>query len=238
MDKIKKILNKAEDYLNLSFSEKQIDQFQVYAEMLVDWNKKINLTSIVDFEEIVVKHFVDSLTLTKYVKIKEQDSVIDIGTGAGFPGIPIKIMNNSINLTLLDSLNKRLVFLKELLSCLGLDANIVHLRAEDGGRQKFFREKFDIVTSRAVAKLNVLSELCLPYVKVNGFFVSMKGDLEESEIERAKGAIDLLGGKIEKVERFVLPNRDKRSVVIIKKIKETPNIYPRIKTKISKKPLD
>lgn len=238
MDKIKRALSNSEDYLGSKFNEKQIDQFQSYAEMLVDWNKKINLTSIVDFEEIVVKHFVDSLTLTKHVKIKEQDSVIDIGTGAGFPGIPIKIMNNSINLTLLDSLNKRLVFLKELLSCLGLDANLVHLRAEDGGGQDFFREKFDIATSRAVAKLNVLSELCLPYVKINGFFVAMKGDLEESEIERAKGAIDLLGGKIEKVERFVLPNRDKRSIVIIKKVKETPHIYPRIKTKISKNPLD
>ncbi len=223
--------------LGINLNEKAISRFETYMEMLIEWNKKINLTAIVNPDEIEIKHFYDSLLAYVYLNPQESLKLIDIGTGAGFPGIPIKIANPSLELTLLDSLNKRLLFLKELLQNLELDAEILHLRAEEGARQENLRENFDIAISRAVAPLNILSEYCLGYVRVNGCFIAMKGPSAFAEIETANNAIELMGGYIEEVKELELPDESKRIIIKIKKIKKTPEVYPRHGAKISKKPL-
>ena len=205
--------------------------------LLIEWNKKINLTAITEPNEIILKHFVDSLTISKY--ISDGTRVVDVGTGAGFPGIPLKIYRQDIEITLLDSLQKRINFLDEVIKELNLEKiEIIHSRVEDFGKDKRYREKFDIATSRAVANLATLSEYLLPLVKVGGKVISMKGSLIEEELENSKNAIKILGGKIEKVDEFNLPNSDiSRNIVLIDKIKETPNKYPRKAGEPSKKPL-
>ena len=225
------------DKLGITLSEIQLKQFYNYMNLLMEWNKKINLTAITEPNEIILKHFVDSLTILKY--ISDGTRVVDVGTGAGFPGIPLKIYRQDTEITLLDSLQKRINFLDEVIRELNLEKiETIHSRVEDFGKDKKYREKFDIATSRAVANLATLSEYLLPLVKVGGKVISMKGSLIEEELENSKNAIKILGGKIEKVDEFNLPNSDiSRNIVLIDKIKETPNKYPRKAGEPSKKPL-
>ena len=218
-------------------TELQQEQFEKYKDLLLEWNEKINLTAITEEDDIIVKHFVDSMTILKY--IEEGKSIVDVGTGAGFPGIPVKIAKSNIEVTLVDSLNKRLLFLEDVISKLNLkQIKTVHSRAEEFGQNKIYREKFDVATSRAVANLSVLVEYLLPLVKVGGKCICMKGSEIEDELKNSKEAIKILGGQIESVEEFTLPDSDiKRNIVIIKKINNTPNKYPRKPGVPSKNPL-
>ncbi len=222
--------------INIELNENQISNFFKYKNVLLETNKYINLTAITEERDIIVKHFIDSLTINKY--ITQNSSLIDVGTGAGFPGIPIKIIREDINVVLIDSLNKRINFLNNVTKELNLkNIKAVHSRAEDAGQNKEFREKFDFVTARAVSNLATLSELCLPFLKVNGIFICMKGNSVE-EIENAEKAISILGGKIISVEKFVLPDSNiERNIILIKKIKETPSKYPRKAGLPSKQPI-
>ncbi len=224
------------DEINVCISEEKLEKFYEYKEMLKEWNEKINLTAIIEDKEIILKHFIDSLMINKY--IGKNVSLIDIGTGAGFPGIPIKIVNEDINLTLMDSLNKRLIFLDEVCKKIELkNVNIVHGRAEDFGKDKRYREKFDVATARAVANMNVLLEYCLPFVKVGGIFICMKGNNIE-EIKETEKALEVLGGRIEKIENVYLPGTDiERNIIIVKKIKSTSKEYPRKAGLPSKQPI-
>lgn len=215
----------------------QLSQFEQYAVMLREWNEKMNLTAITDEEGIAVKHFVDSISILRFQNLNGKCDVIDIGTGAGFPGIPLKIMRPDIKLTLLDSLNKRLIFLDELCRQLGIESVLVHSRAEDGARMTEYREKFDFAVSRAVAGLPALCEYCLPYVKVGGKFIAMKGPDGENEITVAKNAFNILGGKVENISHITLPDDSSRTIIEFVKIKNTSEKYPRKGTKINKNPL-
>ncbi len=221
-----KLKIKAEE-IGITLSENQLNQFEIYMKMLLDWNEKINLTAITDEDEIILKHFVDSLTIAKY--IGENDSVADIGTGAGFPGIPLKIVKENNKIVLIDSLNKRINFLNEVIKENNLKNILaVHSRAEEIGHDKKYRGQFDIVTSRAVARLNVLLEYMMPLVKVGGKCICMKGPNIEEELEEAKKAIEILGGKLESVNEITLPGSDnKRTIIIIKAVKQLANKYPR-----------
>ena len=212
-------------------------KLNLYGNLLLEWNEKINLTAITDPEEVVIKHFLDCILFLKQVDLPQNAKVIDVGTGAGFPGVVLKIMREDIDLTLLDGLNKRLVFLNEVLNQLGLTADTVHARAEEAGKNPIYREKYDIACARAVARLNVLSEYCLPFVKQNGQFVALKGPSSEEELAEAGKALSLLGGDAGKIICEKLPTGDERSFVLIKKISQTPPKYPRISAKISKLPL-
>ncbi len=226
---------KLEEYIELS--DKQIKQFELYSELLVEWNEKINLTAITEKEEIVLKHFIDSLTISKY--IDKDCKMIDIGTGAGLPGIPLKICYENINVTLLDSLNKRVVFLKDVIDKLELkNIEAIHSRAEELARNPKYREKYDIAVARAVSNLSTLLEYLMPYVKVGGKCICMKGPNIKDEISLAKNALYELGGEIEKIDNFKLPDSDlERNLIIIKKIKNTNRKYPRKSGIPSKNPL-
>ena len=215
-------------------SEELIHKFYKYMNLLIEWNEKINLTTIIEPKEIIEKHFLDSITVLPY--IKQNDSIIDVGTGAGFPGIPIKIMKNDITVTLLDSLQKRVNFLNEVINQLKL-ANIesIHSRAEDYASKK--REKYDVAVSRAVANMSTLSEYLLPFVKNGGCAIFMKGPNIQEELEESKKAIKLLGGKIEKIDNFALSNGNERNIIIISKIQETPARFPRKAGKPAKEPI-
>lgn len=230
-------LKNAAEAEGFALSDNQLAAFQKYAELLVEWNQKMNLTAITEPEEIAVKHFVDSLMLLKYIDIPENGALIDVGTGAGFPGIPIKIFSSSVQVTLLDALNKRVGFLDTVSKALGQNNRCLHLRAEEGGRKPELREQFDVATARAVASMATLAEYCLPYVKIGGVFAALKGFEIEEELEEAKPAIKLLGGKIERVEQYTLAGEQKRSVVIIKKISQVSTKYPRSSAKMAKNPL-
>jgi 16S rRNA (guanine(527)-N(7))-methyltransferase RsmG len=221
--------------LNIALDDTAVENFDTYATELVEWNKKMNLTAITEPDDIVIKHFVDCLMLLKYVDIPQNSTLIDVGTGAGFPAVPIKIARNDIQITLMDSLNKRLVFLEDVLSKCSLDCELIHSRAEDLGKNSEYRESYDIATARAVAPLNILSEYCLPFVKVGGLFVALKGSSDE--VTTAQNAIKELGGEIIDNVSYKLSNSDPRSIVIIKKISQTPTKYPRKSKKISSQPL-
>ena len=213
----------------VELNEKQLSQFLRYYEMLIDWNEKINLTAITEFEEVLKKHFLDSISIGRFLKQNGEVSILDIGTGAGFPGIPIKIAFPDTKITLLDSLNKRVIFLNEVIKELSLD-NIMalHGRAEDFAKKEDMREQFDFCVSRAVANLSSLSEFCLPYVKVGGTFISYKSEKAKEELEASENAISILGGGNVKTDEFLLPGTDfKRTFVIIEKTKVTPKKYPR-----------
>ena len=197
----------------------------------------MNLTAITEFDEVVEKHFLDSLSLVEVADLHKSQKVLDLGTGAGFPGIPLKIMRPDIQLTLLDSLNKRLIFLQEVCNNIGIDAEIIHKRAEEGGRDKNLREKFDIATSRAVANMNTLSEYLMPFVKVKGKMVAMKGKNGAEELKNAKSAIKTLNGEIVKCDEFLLPNGDERTIIVVNKKSHTPMQYPRQGGKIKNNPL-
>lgn len=212
------------------------ERLEIYAELLLEWNQKMNLTAITEPVEIAQKHFFDCLLFLKHIEIKQNAKIIDIGTGAGFPGVVLKIARPDIHLSLLDSLNKRLVFLEEVLRRTELEAQLVHSRAEDGAATTL-RESFDISTARAVASLNTLCEYCIPYVKTGGCFVAMKGPDPSLETKNALNCIGLLGAKLERVEKCRLATGEERSFVVIKKISQTPTKYPRKGTKISKSPL-
>lgn len=223
----------------LSFTDLQRDQFVQYGSMLQEWNQKMNLTAITDSEEIAVKHFLDSLSGVRMIDFEKTESMIDLGTGAGFPGIPLKIMFPAMHVVLADSLKKRIGFLNSVIEQLELsNVSAIHGRAEDLARKSEYREQFDLCTSRAVANLAVLSEYCLPFVKMGGLFLSYKGTDVNPEIQEAKTAISRLGGTLEKTDIFTLPpNEDTRTLVLIKKTKETPKKYPRQAGTPSKKPI-
>lgn len=218
-------------------SDIQTVQFEKYMELLKEWNKKINLTAIEDDREIVIKHFIDSLSITPYIENRDI-KLVDVGTGAGFPGIPLKIMNPNIRVTLLDSLDKRIKFLNEVITVNNISGiSAVHGRAEDFGLNQMYREKYDIAVARAVANLPVLLEYCLPFVKINGIFIAMKGSNTE-EFDNCNKALDILGGKIEKIEKMTLPFTNiERNVVVVRKFRQTPTKYPRKAGKPSKEPL-
>ena len=222
-DKMKEYANE----LGIILSESQIEMFFKYMNLLLEWNKKINLTAIIDEEEIIIKHFIDSITISKYIPL--ETSLVDVGTGAGFPGIPLKIVRDDIKIVLLDSLQKRINFLDVIIKELNLrDVETIHARVEDFGQNKEYRESFDIATSRAVANLSTLLEYLLPLVKVNGKVICMKGSSVNEEIQNSKKAINVLGGKMEEDVEFNLPKTDiKRNIILISKISTTPTKYPR-----------
>ena len=225
--------------LKLPYSNEIEKKFIVYTELLKEWNKKINITSIEDDEEIYIKHFIDSVLLLNEDNINENKTIIDVGTGGGFPGLPLKIINNNYKLTLLDSLRKRIDFLSEVTKALELnDVKLIHGRAEDYGQNKEYRECYDICVSRAVAPLNVLSEYCIPFVRVGGYFAAFKSDNISQEISNSDNAIKKLGGKIKEIREIYLPGTDIiRKIVIIEKIDTTKIKYPRKAGKPSKDPL-
>ena len=223
--------------INLKIEKEEIKKFYEYMKILIEWNEKINLTAIKDEKEIIIKHFIDSLTINKY--IGNAESMVDVGTGAGFPGIPIKIVNKNLKVILVDSLNKRINFLNEVIEKLDLqNIKTVHARAEDLGKDKQYRESFDVVTSRAVANMTVLTEYLLPLTKIGGSCICMKGAEIEDELENAKYAIKLLGGKVDKVEKIEISDEHMgRNIILIKKQENTPNQYPRKAGIPLKKPL-
>ena len=226
--------------IGIELSDKQMNQFKTYYELLVEWNEKINLTAITELEEVYLKHFYDSITLAVSMDLKDKAySICDVGAGAGFPSIPLKIVFPELKVSIVDSLNKRIKFLNLLAEALELDnVHFYHDRAETFGQNKAHRENFDIVTARAVARLNILAELCIPLVKKGGHFVALKAAKSEEEVTEAKKAIATLGGKLISEQEVSLPfSEDKRYIVTIEKKKETPNKYPRKPGTPNKKPL-
>lgn len=223
--------------IGIELSSESLDRFDKYAEMLVETNKTLNLTAITEPDEIVTKHFCDSLSLLKEVEIPQGAKLIDVGTGAGFPGVVLLIARPDLKITLMDSTNKRLVFVQSVVDALGLKANVVHSRAEEAGKDPAFREKYDFVTARAVANMQTLSEYCLPFLKVGGLFAAMKGAKASDELSVAKGAIKILGGQVHSAKGFNLFDCGERSLLCVKKISQTPSKYPRPSAQIAKKPL-
>lgn len=223
------ILASGASELGIHLDENQLDAFDIFTSLLLEWNKKFNLTRITNPEEIAIKHHLDSLALLKFVEIPHSSSLIDVGTGAGFPGIPLKIACPELKLTLLDSVRKKLVFLEVVVEKIMLkDVELVHGRAEDIGRVQSYRERFDFVVSRAVARLNVLAELCLPFCRIGGLFVAYKGAHIEEEVEGAQRAIGILGGEKPIINELVIPHSDvQRTLVIVRKDRSTPAAYPR-----------
>lgn len=238
MEKTDRFLKSLEK-LNIHLNEKQVYQFMEYYEMLIETNKVMNLTAITDFDEVIDKHFVDSLALIQAIDLNKELKVIDVGTGAGFPGIPLKIAFPELDILLLDSLNKRIHFLDQVISELGLEnIQTIHGRAEDFGKNPLYREKFDLCVSRAVANLSTLSEYCVPFVKVDGYFISYKSGKVQEELDASRHAVDILGGKVEKCLNYALADTDmERSLVVIHKLKPTKKAYPRKAGKPSKEPL-
>ncbi|WP_303765612.1 16S rRNA (guanine(527)-N(7))-methyltransferase RsmG [Ruminococcus flavefaciens] len=220
--------------VGLTLSREQYEKLSIYAEFLVEYNEKVNLTAITEPMEILRKHFIDSILLTKYVDVPLNSTLIDVGTGAGFPSVPIKIYRPDIIITLLDSLNKRIDYLKQLCDKLEIDAEFIHGRAEDFSKKEEYREKFDFSCARAVANMALLSELCIPFVKQNGFFVAMKGPNED--ISLGANAVTVLAGMIEKEIEYKLFDED-RKIVLVRKISQTPSKYPRNSSQIKKKTL-
>lgn len=221
----------------LSLDEEALNRFERYADALTQTNKYLNLTAITDPEGIVTKHFLDSLSILSVVEPKKNARCIDVGTGAGFPGSSLLIARPDLQMTFLDSTQKKLHFVQETLRSMGLHANILHSRAEDAGQKKELREQFELVTARAVANLRELSEYCLPFLRVGGIFIAMKSQKTEEEIAEAAHAIHLLGGKIDTIHTFNLDGAGERTLILIKKVSQTPPKYPRPSAKIAKQPL-
>ncbi|MDD6276917.1 MAG: 16S rRNA (guanine(527)-N(7))-methyltransferase RsmG [Clostridia bacterium] len=230
------LFNEAKD-IGIELDELALQRLDKYAEMLVETNKTLNLTAITEPTDILYKHFIDSLSLLTAVEVKSGEKILDVGTGAGFPGVVLLIAKPDIKITLMDGTNKRLKFISDVLAEIGLEAEILHSRAELAGKEKEYREKFYLVTSRAVASLNILSEYCLPFVKVGGIFAPMKSVKIDEETELAHKAVNLLGGKIREIKRYNIKNCGERAVVITEKISQTPPKYPRASAQINKKPL-
>ena len=220
--------------VGFELSREIYEKLDIYADFLVEYNEKVNLTAITDPSEILKKHFIDSIALSKYVAISDNSSIIDVGTGAGFPSVPLKLFRPDIKLTLLDSLNKRVEFLRQLCEKLGIEAEFIHGRAEDFSKLSEYREKYDFSCARAVANLSLLSEFCIPFVKVGGSFISMKGPTED--ISEGENAVKLLGGEISDIAEYDLFGEQRR-IIIVKKISQTPPKYPRNSAQIKKKAL-
>lgn len=235
----KELLKKGLSNFNIDADDKMVDDFSKYREILVEWNQKMNLTGIEDEKEVFIKHFLDSVSATTKGYISKDASIIDVGTGAGFPGIPLKICYKELKVTLLDSLNKRINFLQEVCNSIGLDnVEFIHGRAEDFGKSEDYREQFDIATARAVAGLPVLMELCVPFVKVGGYFICLKGPNANLELEESKKAMEVLGVEfVEKID-IELPEVDlEHNILVFKKVTNTPEKYPRKAGKPSKSPI-
>lgn len=233
----KEVLFNEAKSIGITLNDLALERFRKYYEMLIDYNTRMNLTAITEEYDVIVKHFCDSLYLLAKHEVPKSAKVIDVGTGAGFPGIPLLIARPDIKLTLLDGLNKRLVFLKDVLKELELDAEIVHARAEEGATDKKYREKYDVATSRAVARLNVLCEYCLPYVKKGGAFVALKGPAATEELTESEKALKILGGEVTDTTEYSLSDKSMRTIVTVGKIAHTPPAYPRHNSKIKKQPL-
>lgn len=233
---LRHVKQKAQE-IGYNLQEEQLEQFFTYKELLIEWNKKMNLTAIEQEEDIITKHFIDSLSIASY--IPDTTKIIDIGTGAGFPGIPLKILKKDLSITLLDSLNKRITFLEEVIRNLSLEnIQAVHARAEELAHKEEYREQYDIAVSRAVAPMHTLLEYMLPYVKIGGKCICMKGPNLQEESKDLQNCLEILGGKIEKIEELVLPETEiKRNIMLIKKENKTPKKYPRNPGMPSKKPL-
>lgn len=227
------------DRLQIETNENMLEQFDLFYHLLVEWNKVMNLTGITEYEEVVEKHFADSLSLARFLDLNKIHTVIDVGTGAGFPGIPLKIAFPHLKVVLLDSLNKRINFLNEVIAKLDLkEIHTIHGRAEEYARKPEYREQFDLCVSRAVANLSVLSEYCIPYIRIGGIFVPYKSGEIDEEVAASRKAVDILGGQIDHVEKFQLPDTDiHRSFVFINKIKNTQKKYPRKAGTPAKEPL-
>ncbi len=225
--------------MGIVLNSTQIQQFMLYQKLLLEWNKNINLTAITEEREIILKHFVDCVSVVPHIAMTEATSVIDVGTGAGFPGIPIKIVCPSISLTLLDSLQKRVVFLNEVVTKLSLqNVNCIHERAECAAKENHYRQQYDYCVSRAVANMNVLLEYCLPFVKIGGIFVALKGRDAQKEVEQSQKAIELLGGELIEIKQIEIPHTDlEHKIVLIKKVAQTPQKYPRKAGKPVKNPI-
>lgn len=241
LDRFTELMREELAEISVGLSDQQLSQFYQYYELLIEWNKVMNLTAITELEDVVTKHFVDSLSLVKAVPDlgSKKVKILDLGTGAGFPGIPLKIAFPELEITLLDSLNKRINFLNEVIGKLGLEEiQAIHGRAEDYGRDREYREQYDYCVSRAVANLSTLLEYCMPYVKIGGAFIPYKSGKIEEELSQAKGAVKLLGGKIEDIVTFMLPKTDaERSFVIVRKNEGTSKKYPRKAGLPGKEPL-
>lgn len=222
---------------NVQLDEQARQRYELYAKLLVEWNNKINLTAITDPDSIAVKHFADSISILKWADIPQGAKLIDVGCGAGLPGIALLIARPDLNITLLDSTEKKLKVVANILDELGLTAKILHKRAEEAGKDENYREKFDFATARAVANMNQLSEYCLPFVKKGGKFIAMKAARSDEEINQAKKAIEILGGKIVKKADFTLDTAGERCIIVIEKVKNTPNIYPRAKSQMIRRPI-
>lgn len=233
------LLESASKSMGIDLNQDMVEEFSKYKAMLKEWNEKINITSITEDDEIDLKHFADSLSILKSGKFNGNKKVIDVGTGGGFPGLPLKIYNKDLDITLLDSLNKRIIFLNEVIEELKMDRiTPLHGRAEELGIKSEFREQFDVCVSRAVASLDTLSEYCIPFVKVGGYFISMKGPQVEEEVNLSSKAIDVLGCKVEDVIYVTLPGTDiTHSLIVIKKERNTPKKYPRGGGKPKKTPI-
>lgn len=222
----------------IDLNKTQLEKFKKYKDFLLEYNLHTNLTAITDPEDIAIKHFLDSILVSNFFNIPQKAKVIDIGTGAGFPGVPLKILRPGMNLTLIDSLNKRINFLNKLCDKIEIKANIIHARAEEFSHKNEFREKFDLAISRAVAPLNILCEYCIPYLKTGGFFIALKGVNFEMEVENSKKALEILGSKVQDIKSFELPkSKGARNIIIIKKEEKISKKYPRSNSQISKNPL-
>ena len=233
----KEMLKSDAQKFGLELDETALGRFDEYADILIEWNEKMNLTAITDPQEIVTRHFIDSLTLLDAIDIPEKAKIIDVGTGAGFPSVPLLIARPDLKITMLDSTGKKLNFLFTVLEQLGLSAEMAHMRGEEAGRNSDYREKFDYAAARAVADLRTLCEYCIPLVKIGGYFAAMKGPDVEMELREAGNAINILGGELESVKNLVLPDGSGRNIVLIKKISQTSPKYPRVSAQISKRPL-
>lgn len=233
----KSLLKEKAEKFGVLLDEKSLERFDIYARLLVEWNEKINLTAITEPDEIVIKHFVDSLSIFSVIDIPEGAKVIDVGTGAGFPGMAMLIARPDLKITLMDSTNKKLNVIRDILSNVGLNADVIHKRAEEAGQSKDYRESYDFVTARAVSNLRDLSEFCLPFVKVGGTFISMKSAKADEEIEEGKKAIAVLGGKIKEKKTFELEEAGERTIILIEKSSSTPAKYPRPSAKMAKNPI-
>jgi 16S rRNA (guanine527-N7)-methyltransferase len=234
---LKDLLKEKAEMFHVKLDETALERFDTYAKLLVEWNEKINLTAITDPEGVTIKHFLDSITIFLYVDIPEGAKIIDVGTGAGFPGLAMLIARPDLQMTLMDSTKKRLTVIEDILEKIGLTANVVHSRAEEAGKSKDFREQYDFSTARAVTNLRDLAEYCLPFVKVGGSFVPMKSAKTQEEIAEGKKAIHVLGGQITKVDTFELLDCGERTIINVKKISSTPAKYPRPSAKIAKNPI-
>ncbi len=219
----------------IEITSQQEEQLRILTDFMLEYNKNVNLTRITEYDEVIEKHYIDSILPLTLFDVPRGTSVADIGTGAGFPSLPMKIYRPDLKFTLIDSLGKRITYLNKACEKIGVECTAIHARSEEAARNKKYRDSFDFATARAVAALNVLCEYCLPYVKKGGYFLALKGAEDETDI--AMNAIEKLGGKLEKVINYSLPSGDKRCLVIIKKISETPSVYPRNSGVIAKKPL-